>query len=160
MLVENDYSRNYLLTALAAGPDLVASALEGLTDAEADARPDPDRFNIREAVAHLAEWDPIFLGRMKRMVVEDHPTMPGYDEGQLAIEHHYELTNPVEQATLFRERRIETLAFLMSLTPDQWNRTGNRPEIGIMTVEAIATLMPLHDTYHLKQIIEWRKATG
>jgi uncharacterized damage-inducible protein DinB len=156
MLTEYVYPRNYLFTALEAGPDLLTRAIQGLTPQEADARPDPDRFTIREIMAHMAEWDAIFLARMTRMRDEDQPVLENYDEGQIAIDHHYERTDPVEQAALLRERRARTVEFLRSLTLEQWQRTGDRPEIGIITIEAIATLMTLHDTYHLRQVAEWR----
>ena len=156
MLVEYSYFRNYLFSALESAPALFGTLLEGLTEEEADRRPDPDRFTIREIIAHLADWDPVFLERLTRMRAEDHPTLPGYDEGQWAIDHDYAHTDWREQLALFTERRYALAAFLRSCSPEEWARTANRPEIGILTIESQALLIPLHDLYHLRQIAEWR----
>lgn len=158
MLVEYAYTRDYLFTALEAAPAVLETLLRGLTDTEADRRPDPARFTLREILAHLADWDPVFLGRMRRMQLEDHPVLEGYDEGQWAIDHDYAHTDWREQARLFAERRAETVAFLRACTPADWPRTADRPEIGILTLEAQALLIPLHDAYHLRQIAEWRQS--
>ncbi len=156
MLVEYPYARNYLFTALASAPALFNHLLSGLTDEEADRQPDPDRFTIREVMAHLADWEPVFLERLSRMRAEDRPTLPGYDEGQWAIDHNYAQTDWREQGSLFAERRAALVTFLHLCAPGDWPRTADRPEIGTLTLEAQALLIPMHDTYHLRQIAEWR----
>ncbi len=157
MLTEYPYARNYLFTALEAAPALFGHLLRGLTEQEADRRPDPERFTIREVMAHLADWEPVFLDRLTRMRAEDHPILPGYDEGQRAIDRGYAQTDWHAQGLLFAERRRETLAFLQSCAPQDWGRAADRPEIGVLTIEAQALLIPLHDTYHLRQVAQWRE---
>lgn len=156
MITEIPYARNYLFTALEAQPELFAKALAGLTTEEADRRPDPNRFNIREVMAHLAEWEGVFLNRMQRIVEEDRPTLPGYDEGVWAIEHDYASKDPLDQLSLFKEGRQKMVAYLRDRTTADWQRTGDRPEIGVITLEALTLLIPLHDTYHLQQVYQWR----
>ena len=34
----------------------------------------------------MADWKPLFQERLTRMRSEDHPALPGYDEGHLAID--------------------------------------------------------------------------
>jgi hypothetical protein len=157
MLVEYPYARRYLFTALESQPELFERALEGLTEEEADRRPDPDRFTIREIVSHIAEWEGIFLERMRRICAEDHPTLPGYDEGELAIAHNYAVNNVSEQLAIYREGRRKMVDFLKERADSDWKRTGDRQEIGILTLEALALLIPLHDDYHLIQVNRWRK---
>jgi uncharacterized damage-inducible protein DinB len=158
MLVEYSYSRRYLFTALASTPVLFDNSLRELAPHEADLRPDPERFSIREIMAHLAHWEAIFLGRMQRVCDEEHPELEDLAEGQLVTEHNYAATDPLEQSRLFGERRAQTVAYLQTRTPKQWHRLGNRPEIGLITLEALAMLLPLHDIYHLQQIAAWRDA--
>ena len=157
MLTQHPYAQRYLITALSEAPDLFDHLLEGLTLEEADFRPDPKRFTIREIMAHLAEWEPIFLERMQRTCAEDQPILPNLDEGELAAQHNYAASDVNEQCRLFRERRARLVDFLRARTVEDWERTANRPEIGIVTLEALALLIPLHDTYHLAQITKWRQ---
>jgi uncharacterized damage-inducible protein DinB len=159
MLVEHPYGIRYLFTALSVAPVLFEQLLDGLTEAEADLRPDAERFTIREIVAHLAEWDDVFLGRMKAICAQEHPTLEGYDEGELAIEHNYAEKDWLQQTQLFRERRAHIVDFLRERSPQEWSRTALRPEIGVVTLEAQAVLIPLHDSYHLAQIVAWRRSS-
>jgi hypothetical protein len=78
-------------------------------------------------------------------------------EGQRAIEQCYDQTDPVEQLQLFRQRRAETRFFLHDRAPAEWQRTGERLEIGLLTLEGLALLLPLHDLYHLQQVTAWRR---
>jgi hypothetical protein len=79
-----------------------------------------------------------------------------HDEGELAIAHNYANCDIEEQRQLFRERRTALIEFLQARQPHEWQRTANRPEIGLVTLEAMVLLLPLHDTYHLSQIAQWR----
>jgi hypothetical protein len=157
MIIEYPYAQRYLFTALRSGPEIIEKLLVGLTLPEADFRPEPERFTIREVIAHLAEWEPIFLSRMTRICDEDVPTMEGYDEGELAIQNDYAHKDPMEQLALFKAGREKMVTYLTSRTPQQWQRTGNRPEIGKITLEGLSLLIPLHDIYHIQQITDYRQ---
>jgi hypothetical protein len=96
--------------------------------------------------------------RMQRLCDEHEPLLEGYDEWSWVTEHNYAATDPIEQSHLFRERRAEIIKFLRTRHLDDWSRSGLRPEIGMITLEGIALLIPMHDTYHLHEIAAWRKA--
>ena len=58
---------DYLLSALEGAPDVIAALLDGVPpdDALWDRRPDPERFSLREIVAHLADWDGVYAATEK-----------------------------------------------------------------------------------------------
>jgi uncharacterized damage-inducible protein DinB len=149
--------RGYVLVGLAATPGAIAALLSGATEAELDLRPDPDRFTLREVVAHLADWDPIWLERAQRIVAEDDPSLPGYDEGQFAIDNDYAHSDAHEQMRRFISGREAFLHFLKSLQPDAWERTGRRDDgIGTLTLFQLAAQVLGHDGYHVRQVVEFR----
>lgn len=152
-----DRVQSYLLAALEAAPELLESALGGLTDAEADRRPDPDRFTLREMIAHVADWDTIFAERMRRTRDEDQPTLPGYDEGAVAVERDYAHADWWAKLREFRQSRVQTLELLRGLDPEHWERVGRHGELGSITLETQAILVSVHDTYHLRQAVAWRR---
>ena len=152
----NERTRTYILHGLSATPILLEEMLKGITEDELNRRPDPERFTIREAVAHLADWEGIWLERMTAMRDTDHPTLPGYDEGQWAIDHDYAHADIVNELAKFQEGRARMTAFLGGLSGVQWERPGLHEEAGPMTIGTLAALMLGHDGYHLRQIIEWR----
>ncbi|MBB6048664.1 DinB family protein [Armatimonas rosea] len=154
----NPYIQRYILSGLRATPQVYAKLLEGTTDEEADRRPDPDRFSIREAIAHMADWDEIFRTRGERIRDEEIPLLPGYDEGQLAIERNYAAMPVAESLERFIQSRAALVAFFESLTPEQWERQGNRDEIGRINLSDLSVMILGHDGYHAEQFIRYRAA--
>jgi uncharacterized damage-inducible protein DinB len=158
MLVEHPGPRKYLLGALETAPEIFRRLLQNLSDEEADFRPDPERFTLREAIAHVADWDAIFLTRMKRTRDEDTPFLPDIDEGQLALDHGYALLDPMQQVQVLAERRALLVDFARGLAPEEWQRVAVHERAGRLTLEGLATLVALHDTYHVRQAVQWREA--
>jgi uncharacterized damage-inducible protein DinB len=146
----------YLLSGLAATPAVAERLLAGATDAELDARPDPERFTLREALAHMADWEGVWLERIERTLAEENPHLPGYDEGQWAIDHDYAHSVASEQLARLRTGREKIVARLSGLTPEQWARPASHSEWGNTTVFAMAALILGHDGYHLRQFVEFR----
>ena len=158
MLIEYPYAKRYLLTAIEATPIVVARLLAGVSDEEADFRFDPERFTIREGIARLADWDEIYLARMERICAEDVPVLPDIDEAQVAIDHDYASAKVAEQVERLHFGRVRLVAFLQGRSAAEWARVGNRPEIGLISLEFITTTLPLHDAYHEKAFAEAREA--
>jgi hypothetical protein len=157
MSMAADYIRTYLLHGLRASPQVIAHLLSEATPADYDRRPDPERFTIREVVAHLADWEGVWLERAGRIVREDNPTLPSYDEGQWAIDHNYAALDVADQLEKFRAGRASLADFLAGLTAEQWERTAAR-EFGRMTLFEQTAMVLGHDGYHFKQICDWLNA--
>jgi DinB superfamily len=52
----------------------------------------------------------------------------------------------------FRRRREESLAFLRTLTAEQWKRGGTHATRGRLTIDDFVTVMAGHDDNHLAQL--------
>lgn len=146
--------RNYVLHGLRATPDVIERLLKDATAADYDRRPDPERFTIREVVAHLADWDPIWTERVELIARQDRPQLPDYDEGQLAIERDYAHADVAQQLARFRAGRERLMAALRDLPPEAWDRPGLRAW-GEVTVATLMEMVLGHDGYHMKQICDW-----
>ena len=148
-------TRYYLLQGLSATPGVIAFMLLAVPNPPWDRRPDPERFTLREILAHLADWEREWLNRLTAIRDRDRPTVQAYDEGVWAVEHGYAHADPEEQLVSFRQRRGELIRFLEALAPEQWDRTGIHPEFGPMSVRDWAALILGHDGYHARQVAEW-----
>lgn len=142
---------DYVLNGLEAAPLVQKKLLSGFTDWDAEI--DPDRFTPREMVAHLADWESIWMDRVHRFVHEDHPFLPSIDEGQIAIDHRYTAQDPLANLERYASRRTELLTLLRGLDEDSWARTGHREYIGDLTLFDLAAIVTGHDGYHLKQTL-------
>ena len=151
------YVNRYVKLGLAAMPDVLETLLVGSTPQELDARPDPDRFTLREAIAHVADWEAVWLQRMQRIQAEENPLLPSYDEGQWAIDHHYAQSNLTEQLAKFRTGRAALVALLETVPENEWGRTGQHGQLGSLTFAELASLVLGHDGYHLQQVVHFRR---
>ena len=151
------FSRKYVLAGLSSTPDVLEAILRGVDSADPvwDVRPDPERFTLREIVAHLADWEGIFLARLERIRDEEDPHLPDLDEGQVAIDNDYAHSDPSESLARFRAGRQNLMAFYAACTEEQWLRPGFREKLGPIDTGDQAVLMLGHDGYHNKQAIEW-----
>lgn len=151
---------DYVVSGLAATPATLAALLGDRPDTDPiwDLRPAPDRFTLREVVAHLADWEPIWAGRIARTVAEDRPELPGYDEGEMAIRNGYASLAPSASLDRFRAGREAFVGQLRALRPDDWARVGIRQGAGPTVVLGQVALTLSHDAYHLRQVAEWLRA--
>lgn len=151
---------DYLLPALAGTPDVLDGFLKAVPSGDPlwDFRPDPARFTLREIVAHLADWEPIWLERVTRTRDENQPSLPDVDEGGLVIEHDYAHSDPHESLARFRKGRVTLVAFLRSLQASDWERTGLREGVGPVTLVAHMVWTLGHDGYHTQQVAQWLEA--
>jgi uncharacterized damage-inducible protein DinB len=151
---------HYLKEGLAATPVVIDRLLREAAPEQYDLRPDPERFTLREVMGHLADWEGVWMERAQRILTEENPDLPGYDEGAWAIEHGYARMDVAEQQARFREGRAKLLALLDPLSAEEWTRTAQHSEWGEITLVGLATLVLGHDGYHTRQIAEWidRKA--
>jgi hypothetical protein len=120
-----------------------------------DMRPNPDRFTLREVVAHLADWDEIFLDRLRRTVNEDNPLLTSIDAGQLAIDHDYAAQSPSLTIERFTKSRSNICSFVSGVPDSAFDRLSHRAELGTLSFERQITLILAHDGYHLRQAAEY-----
>ena len=155
-----DPARDYLINNLDNIPATVSALLSGLqgNDPAWDVRPDPERFSLREIIAHLADWDDVWRERFERTTNEDLPLLLRPDAGQRAQEQGYAEAEPRECLAHFRERRAALTGWLRSLPEDAWTCLARLDRMGDIPVAGLAVLALGHDSYHLRQAAEWLAA--
>ena len=149
----------YLLADLESAPGVLARLLAEVNDPTLfDRKPDPARFSLREMIAHLADWESVFLTRLTQTRDEDHAILQGLDEGQVALDHDYAHADPHECLVRYAAGRAKILSLLRGLSPEQWSRVGTHTEIGPVSLEEQVVLMAAHDGYHRLQTLQWLAA--
>jgi hypothetical protein len=148
----------YLIIGLQMSAKIFAEEVEGFKPAGYDSRPDPDRFSMREAVAHMSDWEPIFMERLKVIVNTPAATIPAYDESKRCIEQNYGAKDPKEEVKRFLELREKTVEFLKGLSKEQLKLSGIHPERGELTIMDMAHTIICHDLYHVEQLRSMKTA--
>jgi len=154
--------RGELIAQYEAGYDAVIAALDGMTDAEWEAREAPGEWSPREVVHHLADSEMTSAIRLRRLLVEDDPLIQGYDEAVFAQRLHYD--RPVETSLhAFEGARRSTAALFPYLHDADWQREGTHSQSGRYTAADWLAIYAEHAFIHADQIRRARatvKTTG
>jgi len=150
-------ARLYPFTALESAPVVMSALLRGRTSGDDlwDFRPNPERFTLREVLAHVADWDNIFLERVQRILDEDQPTLPDLDEGAIALANAYAIQDPLDNLKRWSESRPELVKLLRSRKHEDFGRIGYKAPFGAISIDAWLSLIIGHDMYHLRQTSEY-----
>jgi hypothetical protein len=68
------------LDRYARGAEILAYAAQGLGEAQARQPTAPGRWSPAELIVHLVEIDLVIAGRMRWVIAEENPPLPGFDE--------------------------------------------------------------------------------
>ena len=81
------------------------------------ARPVPGKWSTLEVVCHLADFEPIFADRMKRVIAEDRPPLIGADEKLFAGALAYQERELEEELTIIEQTRRQMARILRPCRP-------------------------------------------
>src|SRR3954462_13229749 len=149
-----------LIDQYVAGSDLVERAVSGMNDEQLDARPMEGKWSTRQVICHLADFEPIYADRMKRVIAEQCPTFFGGDPDTFAAGLVYEHRSIGAEMNLLMATRQHVAAILRELKAEDFQRTGNHAEAGQMTLEDLLRNIGNHVPHHVRFIDDKRKALG
>jgi hypothetical protein len=134
----------------------VQDALDGITPEELDRRPPGSDWTAREIAHHLADSETTAYVRLRRLIAEDNPFLPDYDEEEFARRLHYD--RPIEPSLeVLRAVRAASLQLLESLTPTEWDRSGTHSVAGLYSVDDWLRTYANHSHDHADQIRRARR---
>jgi hypothetical protein len=144
-------TRDTLIARYRQGYDAVMAALDGITQAELDAREGPGEWSPREIAHHLADSEMTSAIRLRRLIVEDAPVITGYDQ-EAFVERLYTDRPIAPSLAAFRAARDSTADILDRLTEGQWARQGVHIESGPYSVTDWLEIYAAHAHDHADQI--------
>lgn len=142
------------------GPSQLRLAVADLTDQQLDACPVPGKWSIRQVVCHIADFEPIYADRMKRVIVESQPNLPGGDPNLFAAGLFYEKRAVRQELDVIAAVRRQMVTILQSLQPEDFQRTGVHSRDGALSLETLLKRITNHVPHHLQFIEEKRRALG
>lgn len=153
-----DYKQ--LIDEYAAGPDLVRQAVAGMANEQLNATPVPGTWSTHQVICHIADFEPVYADRMKRVIAENQPTLFGGDPDLFAARLAYGQRDIQEEIQLIEAVRRHTARILRSLPADEFQRTGNHSEDGPITLLTLLQRITGHIPHHLRFVREKRRALG
>lgn len=129
-------------------PIIFRAALLPSDEAAMRHRPAEGEWSAIEVVGHMIDKMQIWASRVERILVEECPALPGYDQDALVREHDYQ---HADADVLFEHlgRACEHYASIVASVPTSaLNREGKHEEFGPMTIrqciEATLDSVPGH----------------
>jgi hypothetical protein len=153
-------TRSDLIDSYLAGVQTLRDAVAGMTREQLLARPVPGKWSTLEVVCHLADFEPIFADRMKRVIAEDRPSLLGADEKRFAASLAYHQREVEEELAIVEKTRRQMARILRALPEDALGRVGVHNERGPRTLEQLLSGAVGHIPHHVQFIWEKRKALG
>ena len=141
------------MARLAATPGQVASVLGSRGARALAGRPAPGAWAPVEVVCHLRDVEETFNERLAAILAMDEPALPEAGPADRWAEERQYLRHDAATALAhFRRRRGESLETLVGLSPSQWQRGGEHPARGRLSIDMLVALMAWHDDNHLEQL--------
>ncbi len=148
------------LAIIQATPAKLAEAVNGLSAAALDYKASPEKWSIRQQVAHLTDAETVMGTRIRWAAAEPGKSIVAFDQDRWAATAKYAAIPIDESLASFTAARRWTLDFLGRLTPAEREAAHIlHQERGKETLQRILTMMAGHDLNHLKQIAELRAAS-
>ena len=144
---------NYL-----AGPQLLRKAVAGMSQEELLARPIPGKWSTLEVICHLADFEIVGADRIKRVIAENEPALPGGDEKAFAARLAYHERDAEEELLLIETLRKQVARILQTLKAADFQRRGIHSEAGPLALESLVQRSTGHIVHHVRFIDEKRKA--
>lgn len=149
------------LARLARTPDQVAAALDGHRAAALRRRPAPEAWAPTEIVCHLRDTEELFGQRVSAILAGEEPVLPAAGSpDDWARERDYGREDAAEALAQFRRQRGVSLETLIALPPSDWQRGGEHPVRGRLTIDMLVAHMAWHDDNHLDQLARALQGKG
>ena len=145
---------------IAAAPTHMRTAVAGLSDAQLDTPYRPGGWTVRQVVHHVPDSHLNCYVRFRLALTEDEPTIKPYDEGRWAALPDAR-TAPVDLSLALLENLHRRWVLLLeSLTPAEWDRRFNHPELGVRSLRQTVPMYAWHGRHHVAHITALRQRMG
>jgi uncharacterized damage-inducible protein DinB len=142
------------------GARTLRQAVAGMSREQVLARPVAGKWSTLEVVCHIADFEPVFADRIKRVLALDNPTLLGADEKRFAATLAYHDRDLEEELGIVELTRKQLARILKKQPAEALARTGTHNERGPLSVEKLLAGATNHINHHVKFIAEKRKALG
>ena len=154
----SELSLSQLLDEYLRGPQILRDAVAGMTREQLVARPIAGKWSTLEVVAHIADFEPVYADRMKRILAENEPTLFGGDPDKFAAKLAYHERDLDTELSLIECVRRQMAAILRTLPEADFQRVGRHSIDGPLPLRTFLERITGHIPHHAPFIAEKRRA--
>lgn len=112
-------------------------------------QPEPGKWSIKDNIAHLVSYQPVFIGRVHQMLKGGTPTFSAYradDEADFTEARGLSLNDMLSK---LNGNRRQILELITNLPDDQLSLKGTHPKYGTLMITEWTEFFLLHEAHHL-----------
>ena len=152
--------RAVLIDEISATPEKMRAAVSGLSAEQLDTPYRPEGWTVRQVVHHVPESHLHSYIRFKLAITEDEPTIKPYFEDRWA-QLQDALVSPIEPSLDLLDALHERWVwFLRSLNDEDFQRTFQHPELGVVSLNKNVALYAWHGRHHVAHVTALRERMG
>lgn len=140
------------LARIAALPEKLAVALDGLSEAQFDAPYRPEGWTIRQLVHHVADSHLNAYVRLKLALTEHEPMIKPYDQDAWVDLNDVRTVSPLVSLTMLSAVHQRWVATVQGIQEEQFSRALYHPQNGRMTIDQLLALYAWHGDHHVAHI--------
>ena len=149
---------NTLYRELQNSAEMIRALLLGITQAEAQTKPNPESWSILEVVCHLYDLErEDFREHLDFILHRQNEKYHAIDPQAWVKERNYNAQDFLEVQEKFFAERKGSLEWLSQLPDPNWETTYTS-EYGSVSAGEMLCCWAAHDNLHLRQLVELRRA--
>lgn len=117
-------------------------------------RPQPTKWNIHDNLAHLARYQPVFIGRVNQILLE---TAPSFGRYNAAGDPEFEIWRTLDTDSLIKQLNTDRKSIfdlITNITDNQLNRVGIHIKYGSLNIIQWTEFFLLHEAHHIFTIFQ------
>ncbi len=143
-----------------AGSRLLIQSVAGMDEQQLDAKPVAGKWSTRQVVCHIADFEPVYADRMKRVIAEEEPMLMGGDPDVFAARLAYCQRDLQNELKLIETVRLQMASILRTLEPECFSRIGHHNHDGPLSLKTLLERITGHIPHHVQAIEEKKRALG
>jgi hypothetical protein len=149
-----------ILSKMQATRDELLSFVQGLDEASLTWHPPGGGWSIRDNLAHLADAEHAHRRFVQAILDGRSVHLEGFNLDRWNQEHvaRHAGQSIDEILDALRAEREETLILIVDISPDAWDRRGDHPALGEVSVRQVIKTIGVHERMHLKEMCKLLKA--
>ena len=149
--------RKQLIDSVAEMPERLKQAVTGLNGKQLDTPYREGGWTVRQVVHHLADSHMSAYMRYKLGLTEENPTIQPFKEAAWAELADSRVTPVDVSLALVDNLHARWVVLLRSLKADDWERTLNHSQAGVMSLNLLLGLYAWHWAHHVAHITSLRQ---
>ena len=144
-----------LLAILRSTPAALNGICQAVDPGRLAIRPKPEAWSPTEILCHLRDVDAdVNLPRLKKVLTEENPFIPGADADRWAAERGYDQQDGQAALHRFSITRQELINLMGKMSPEDWIRPARHAIFGPTHIKELASINASHDQIHIRQLLD------